>query len=183
MTWAPTPRIHDTFTSVFPHALSFGDILMGSNEPIRFEPAEIRARLKTPAVQEYYYRAGIDIESLLAPYLDRVPRIIGPSDRPPRPDLNEDLFPRDEFGVPYRQPWSRLFEPRITADDTDRSGIILSNVAELQQRSQRSSGPGSQRVVAWRASCAGGDTRHYGPAACSLRVVRVILAEIPATRR
>lgn len=104
VTWAPTPRIHDTFTAVFPHALSFGDILMGSNEPIRFEPAEIRARLNVPAVQDYYYRAGIDIASLLAPYLDRVPRIIGPSDRPSRSDLNEDLFPRDEFGVPYRHP-------------------------------------------------------------------------------
>lgn len=104
VTWAPTARIHDTFTTVFPHALSFGDILMGGNEPIRFEPAEIRARLKVPAVQAYYYRAGIDIESLLAPYLDRVPRTVGPSDRPSRSDLNEDLFPRDEFGVPYRQP-------------------------------------------------------------------------------
>jgi spermidine synthase len=102
VTWAPTARIHDTFTAVFPHALSFGDILMGSNEPIRFEPAEIRARLNAPAVQEYYYRAGIDIEALLAPYLDRVPRIIGPFNRPSRSDLNEDLFPRDEFGVPYR---------------------------------------------------------------------------------
>ena len=104
VTWAPTARIHDTFTAVFPHALSFGDILMGSNEPIRFEPAEIRARLKAPAVQEYYYRAGIDIDGLLAPYLDRAPRIIGPANRPSRTDLNEDLFPRDEFGVPYRQP-------------------------------------------------------------------------------
>lgn len=102
VTWAPTARIHDTFTSVFPHALSFGDILMGSNEPIRFEPAEIRARLKAPAVQDYYYRAGIDIDGLLAPYLDRVPRIIGPRNRPSRSDLNEDLFPRDEFGVPYK---------------------------------------------------------------------------------
>lgn len=104
VTWAPTARIHDTFTAVFPHALSFGDILMGSNEPIRFEPAEIRARLKAPAVQEYYYRAGIDIDGLLAPYLDRAPRIIGPANRPSRSDLNEDLFPRDEFGVPYRRP-------------------------------------------------------------------------------
>jgi spermidine synthase len=102
VTWAPTARIHDTFTAVFPHALSFGDILMGSDEPIRFEPPEIRARLKAPAVQEYYYRAGIDIEALLAPYLERVPRIIGPSKNPSRSDLNEDLFPRDEFGVPYK---------------------------------------------------------------------------------
>jgi spermidine synthase len=104
VTWAPTARIHDTFTTVFPHALSFGDILIGSNEPIRFEPAEIRARLQVAAVQDYYYRAGIDINALLAPYLERMPRVIGPSDRPTRSDLNEDLFPRDEFGVPYRRP-------------------------------------------------------------------------------
>ena len=151
MTWAPTPRIHDTFTAVFPHALSFGDILMGSNEPIRFEPAEIRARLKAPAVQEYYYRAGIDIASLLAPYLDRVPRIIGPSDRPPRPDLNEDLFPRDEFGVPLP---TAIVTASLSHGSHGRHGSVWdhsSNVAEVQQRSQRSSGP-VNAWSRWRAS-------------------------------
>lgn len=103
VTWAPTPRIHATFTAVFPYTLSFGDILLGSNQPIRFDPSEIRARLNAPAVREYYYRAGIDIENLLAQYLEKSPKTTGPSNQPvPADDLNDDLFPRDEFGVPYK---------------------------------------------------------------------------------
>jgi spermidine synthase len=100
VSWAPTPRVHHTFTQAFPYALSFGDIIIGSAGPIRFDPAEIRARLEAPAVRDYYARAGIDITALLAPYLNGSPASVG--GRPPdRRDLNEDLFPRDEFRVPY----------------------------------------------------------------------------------
>ena len=54
-------------------------------------------------MREYYYRAGIDIESLLAPYLEQSPHVTGPSNHSaPADDLNDDLFPRDEFGVPYK---------------------------------------------------------------------------------
>lgn len=104
VTWSPTPRIHDTFTATFPHVLSFGDIVLGSNDPIRFNPAEIKSRLEVPAVQAYYRRAGMDIRGLLAPYLDRTPRQIGWPEGQLHPvgDLNEDLFPRDEFSVPTR---------------------------------------------------------------------------------
>ncbi|MDQ3487886.1 MAG: spermidine synthase, partial [Acidobacteriota bacterium] len=76
VTWAPTRRVFDTFMQVFPHALSFGDILVGSTSPIRFDAAEIKARLAAPAVQEYYFRAGINIGALLAPYLDAAPRVL-----------------------------------------------------------------------------------------------------------
>jgi spermidine synthase len=101
VSWAPTPRVLDTFMHVFPHALSFGDIVIGSAAPIRFDPAAIKARLAAPAVRDYYYRAGIDVEALLAPYLDAAPRALRGANGSPRDDLNEDLFPRDEFGVPY----------------------------------------------------------------------------------
>ncbi len=101
VTWAPTRRVFDTFMQVFPHALSFGDILVGSTSPIRFDAAEIKARLAAPAVQEYYFRAGINIGALLAPYLDAAPRVLRGATGPAPLDLNEDLFPRDEFGVPY----------------------------------------------------------------------------------
>ncbi len=99
VTWAPTSRIHDTFTYVFPHVLEFGDILVGSSSPIPFDPAAIRARLRTPAVRAHYQRAGMDVEQLLAPYLDRAPRAIARTKGHPDNDLNQDLFPRDEFGV------------------------------------------------------------------------------------
>ena len=103
VSWAPTPRVHDTFMHVFPHALSFGDIIVGSTSPIRFDAGEIRARLQAPAVREYYFRAGINIEALLAPYLERTPKVLTNVGTPPPPDVNEDLFPRDEFGVPYQR--------------------------------------------------------------------------------
>ena len=101
VSWAPTPRVLDTFMHVFPHALSFGDIVIGSTAPIRFDAAEIKARLADAAVQDYYYRAGVNIQALLAPYLDVSPRTLAGGSGTPRGDLNEDLFPRDEFGVPY----------------------------------------------------------------------------------
>jgi spermidine synthase len=101
VSWAPTTRVLDTFVHVFPHALSFGDIVIGSTSPIRFDPAEVGARLSAPAVQEYYFRAGINIVALLAPYLDAPPRVLSGGPGTPGSGLNEDLFPRDEFGVRY----------------------------------------------------------------------------------
>jgi spermidine synthase len=103
VSWAPTPRVQDTFMQVFPHALSFGDILIGSLNPIRFDAGEIRARLQAPAVQQYYFKAGINIDALLAPYLERTPKVLSNADTPTAIDVNEDLFPRDEFGVPYQR--------------------------------------------------------------------------------
>jgi spermidine synthase len=102
VSWAPTPRVLDTFVHVFPHVLSFGDIVVGSSAPIRFEATEIKARLAAPAVLAYYYRAGINIDALLAPYLTAAPRTLTGGGTAPA-GLNEDLFPRDEFGVPYRR--------------------------------------------------------------------------------
>jgi hypothetical protein len=49
VTWAPTARTRDTFASVFPHALVFGDIMIGSNDPIAFDPAVIKVRLAPSA--------------------------------------------------------------------------------------------------------------------------------------
>ena len=99
LTWAPTSRVHDTFVSVFPHVRSFGNLLIGSEMPIEFDADRVRARLREPAVQAYYRRAGIDLESLLEPYLRTSAIVPPPALGRPIPDLNEDLFPRDEFSV------------------------------------------------------------------------------------
>jgi predicted membrane-bound spermidine synthase len=98
VTWSPTTRVQDTFTSVFPYSLSFGDVLIGSTDPLDFDPAAIIARVRRPTVQEYYARAGISIDTLLMPYLTRAPVVFREPLRTPA-DLNEDLFPRDEFAV------------------------------------------------------------------------------------
>jgi predicted membrane-bound spermidine synthase len=100
VTWVPTDRVLDTFRSVFPHVLHFGDIALGSETPIPFDPNAIEQRLQDPVVRSHYLRAGIDIDALLAPYLAAPgPRHIdtGPANQH---DLNDDLFPRDEFSVP-----------------------------------------------------------------------------------
>jgi spermidine synthase len=103
VTWSPTPRVHDTFVSVFPHVLSYGDIVLGSNQPIAFDAAAIRRRLDDPRARAYYQHAVVDIVPLLEPYLKREPRIYGPShDRSRLADINTDLFPRDEFSVPLK---------------------------------------------------------------------------------
>jgi len=100
VSWSPTTRTHDTFVKVFPHVLSFGHVVLGSNERIDFDPRTIRVRLADPFVLEHYTLSGIDIAALLAPYLDRAPGVYDPSsDRSQLQDINTDLFPRDEFGV------------------------------------------------------------------------------------
>jgi spermidine synthase len=101
VSWSPTARVHNTFVSVFPHVLSYGDIVIGSNQAIAFDPKAVRRRLEDPRVRMHYGRAVVDIESLLGGYLDRAPRVYGPSDdRSGLDDINTDLFPKDEFSVP-----------------------------------------------------------------------------------
>ena len=45
-TWAPTPRVAASFRAVFPHVLEAegGDVLIGSLDPIPFEPEAWKAR-------------------------------------------------------------------------------------------------------------------------------------------
>ena len=51
---------------------------------------------------QYYRRGGIDIEPLLAPYLSRAQASYGPDfDRTVLTDVNRDLFPKDEFAIPF----------------------------------------------------------------------------------
>jgi hypothetical protein len=50
--------------------------------------------------RDYYAAAGIDIVALLQPYLESAAEAVGP-DAPVATDLNTDLFPRDEFALPF----------------------------------------------------------------------------------
>lgn len=104
VTWAPTPRVVETFVSVFPHAVRVLNILIGSDAPIAMDVEAIGRRLDEPGVQAYFERAGIDIRRTLAPYLASPVDTFGPDfDRRALVDLNTDLFPRDELGVPHRR--------------------------------------------------------------------------------
>ena len=76
----------------------------GSNQPIAIDVEAIGRRMSDPAVQAYFNRAGISLDRVLAPYLVSPPRTFGPGfDRSALADVNTDLFPRDELGVPQRR--------------------------------------------------------------------------------
>jgi spermidine synthase len=98
VTWCPTPRVERTFLRVFPHALKVGDTLMGSDAPIAYDKAAIRARLREAWSEAYYRRAGVDIAALIEDALARPAASWGPElDRSALTDVNTDLFPRDEY--------------------------------------------------------------------------------------
>ncbi len=81
--------------------LTFDDIAIGSEDVIPFDEDEIARRLAQPPVQAYYLRAGILIDQLLGRYLRPPgPRQIDAAAVRRTEDLNEDLFPGDEFGMP-----------------------------------------------------------------------------------
>jgi spermidine synthase len=106
VTWAPTSRVVRTFVAVFPYVASYGDFLLGSRDPIVIDREKVRSRLSDPAVQAYYDNSGVDIGSLLGPYIDQAPAMFDPSsDRSAIADINTDLFPRDEFDIPPPLRW------------------------------------------------------------------------------
>jgi len=100
VTWAPTQRTRTTFHSAFPFTASIDWIGVGSNEPIPFDPAAIRARAADPALTAWYARAGIDIGPMAAFLLQEFRRLPQPWDAAPPAAINTDLFPRDELAVP-----------------------------------------------------------------------------------
>ena len=106
VTWVPTPRVHATFIKVFPYYANFDDILIGSNAPINLDPQLVYQRLAHPFTREYYQRSFVDIHAWLEDYLiKRQPRAFDPTHpRPINADINYDLFPKDEYQIPYREP-------------------------------------------------------------------------------
>jgi len=100
VTWMPTPRVRNTFLKVFPHVLDFGQIAIGSPDPIEADAQDLRRRLGHLEVRKHYRVAGVPINDLLAPFtkLDFSKHLIGPqTDRSQLTDINTDLHPRDEF--------------------------------------------------------------------------------------
>lgn len=98
VSWAPTVRVKGAFLKAFPHVLQFADTMVGSNEPIPYDPQAIRARMTDPFTRARFARAGLDLDALLAPALLRPPVAVGPDfDRSSLGEIDTDLFPRDEY--------------------------------------------------------------------------------------
>jgi predicted membrane-bound spermidine synthase len=100
VTWAPTARVRATFHDVFPHVAAFKDgVYVGSNTPLAVDAGAILTR--AAAASEYYFAAGIDIVALLRPYVDSLRHITASDGRGEPGELNTDMFPRDEFALPF----------------------------------------------------------------------------------
>lgn len=102
VTWAPTLRIQETFTSVFPHVAEVTPMLIGSNQAIAFDPATVRARATRPETAKHYEQAGINFDKHLEDMLSTF-RHVSQGTSPASPAehrLNTDLFPRDELRAP-----------------------------------------------------------------------------------
>jgi spermidine synthase len=92
-TWAPTPRIAETFARVFPQAIDVGGILVGSLDPLPFDVAGWTRRAESPEVRDYLGRhATRGLRRAL-----RGARRLTPQRGT---SVNRDLNPRDEFAAP-----------------------------------------------------------------------------------
>jgi spermidine synthase len=94
-TQIPSRRAALTFAAAMPHAVNFGNLMVGGNEPIPLDVAAWTARLRSPEVVVYL---GASVVEGIAERLAAV----GPARSNPatRLGLNSDLFPRDEFSTP-----------------------------------------------------------------------------------
>jgi spermidine synthase len=95
-TWAPTPRIWETFVKVFPHVLDAGGMLVGGMEPLPVDVETWTARALSTDVTEYLGNHAAR-QVLRALRGAQPARLAGY--RPGR-RTNHDLFPRDEFLTP-----------------------------------------------------------------------------------
>jgi spermidine synthase len=97
VTWAPTRRVLETFLKVFPHVMNFDSVVIGSDEPILFDPQVITSRLNHPFTRQYYEKAGLDAAAAISPFYGRTDlRLDHRAFK--LTDLNMDLLPKDEYG-------------------------------------------------------------------------------------
>jgi spermidine synthase len=102
VSWAPTQRTIDSFISVFPHAIHAGTVLIGSMQPIPYNLDKLETQLATPETTAYLELGGFDVEKLTRQIRKHfVAKQYDDSyDRSVLTELNTDLYPRDEYGVP-----------------------------------------------------------------------------------
>ncbi len=94
-TQIPSRRAMLTFTTAIPHTINFGNLMVGSNDPLPIEPETWIARLRSLEVASYLGDSTVrGVESRLT---DALPGRRNPQTRL---GLNYDLFPRDEFSTP-----------------------------------------------------------------------------------
>jgi len=101
VTWAPTDRVLASFLEVFPYVVVVNSIAIGRQQPIDTDAAEIIGRLSDPFTTQYYQRIESDLRPLIEDLVTgKFSRFSPESELPANPDLNSDLFPKDEYLAP-----------------------------------------------------------------------------------
>ena len=95
--WAPSQRAAETFAAVFPHTILLMPVavLIGSNEPIPFDPQALSRALAEPGVTEHLRRCNQAFTDW-TPLFAEPPIVRRPETPRGEPPLT-DVFPRDEF--------------------------------------------------------------------------------------
>ncbi|MFM2151143.1 MAG: hypothetical protein RLZZ187_3449, partial [Pseudomonadota bacterium] len=95
--WGPTRRTVETFAAVFPHTLLLmpGSVLIGSDQPIPFDPAELARRFADPAVQAHLARGNRGFSDYASFFAN--PALAWSPGTPRGEAPLTDVFPRDEF--------------------------------------------------------------------------------------
>jgi len=98
VTWTPTGRVTETFVKTFRFVYRFDSILVGSADPTPLDRDAIRARVKSSFTRDYFAKAGIDVDALVLPYLEKETKDLEIDRRwLSLYDINTDLFPKDEY--------------------------------------------------------------------------------------
>lgn len=96
--WRASDRVARTFASVFPYVVDVGVfVLLGSDQPIRVDIAELTARLHDPEIQRYLQLAPEDLERLEKQWLKNPATTLASGVPVPAEDTERDLHPRDEY--------------------------------------------------------------------------------------
>jgi spermidine synthase len=94
-TQKPGRRVGLSFAEALPYALDFGNIVVGSNDPLPIDPAAWEARLMRPEVARRFGPEAL--EGIRTRLHEARPARRNPA---ARVGLDRDLFPRDEFSTP-----------------------------------------------------------------------------------
>lgn len=95
--WAPSQRAAETFASVFPHTILLMPVavLIGSNDPIPFDPGRLAEAFESAAASAHLRRGNPALADWSALFAH--PALVWTPETPRSAAPLSDVFPRDEF--------------------------------------------------------------------------------------
>jgi predicted membrane-bound spermidine synthase len=95
--WIPTRRSLAGMMRTFPHGVVIGrSLVLASSQPIAFDKSRLLERMKAPEVRDYLERGGLSAQSL-RDLLEQSTVTMWTPATPREPEVNTDLWPRDEY--------------------------------------------------------------------------------------